>query len=106
MIPHHSMRTSVNTYPGQCISYLLRPLPPRLLMKLTDILKIDHLEGFKALTKLQLDNNVVEKIQGLDCLENLTWLGWGAFIIASAVLGGGGGGVFQFHSKAVMNGTI
>ena len=27
------------------------------------------------LTKLQLDNNVIEKIEGLDNLKNLIWLG-------------------------------
>lgn len=40
-----------------------------------DILKIDHLWQFTSLTKLQLDNNIIEKIEGLGCLTNLKWLG-------------------------------
>uniref|UniRef100_UPI00398F3DC7 dynein regulatory complex subunit 3 isoform X2 n=1 Tax=Pristiophorus japonicus TaxID=55135 RepID=UPI00398F3DC7 len=39
-----------------------------------DILKIDNLWQFKTLTKLQLDNNVIEKIEGLNTLANLVWL--------------------------------
>ena len=30
---------------------------------------------FTGLTKLQLDNNIIEKIEGLDTLVNLQWLG-------------------------------
>lgn len=40
-----------------------------------NILKIDNLWCFKSLTKLQLDNNIIEKVEGLDHLVNLTWLG-------------------------------
>ena len=40
-----------------------------------DILKIDNLWCFTSLTKLQLDNNIIEKIEGLDMLVNLVWLG-------------------------------
>ncbi|KPP79748.1 leucine-rich repeat-containing protein 48-like [Scleropages formosus] len=39
-----------------------------------DILKIDHLWQFTSLTKLQLDNNIIEKIEGLERLTNLVWL--------------------------------
>ena len=39
-----------------------------------DILEIDNLIGMENLTKLQLDNNIITKIQGLDTLVNLTWL--------------------------------
>ena len=45
------------------------------LVSLTDILEIDNLWGFTSLTKLQLDNNIIEEIKGLDCLVNLIWLG-------------------------------
>ena len=41
----------------------------------TDILKIDNLWEFTKLTKLQLDNNIIEKIEGLESLVNLVWLG-------------------------------
>lgn len=41
----------------------------------SDILKIEHLWQFTSLTKLQLDNNIIEKIQGLEKLTNLVWLG-------------------------------
>lgn len=40
-----------------------------------NILKIDNLWCFTALTKLQLDNNIIERIEGLDHLVNLVWLG-------------------------------
>ena len=40
-----------------------------------DILKIDNLWCFKSLVKLQLDNNIIEKIEGLDVLVHLVWLG-------------------------------
>ena len=40
-----------------------------------DILKIDGLWEFVNLTKLQLDNNIIEKIEGIDMLVNLVWLG-------------------------------
>lgn len=41
----------------------------------TEILKIEHLWQFTSLTKLQLDNNIIEKIEGLENLTNLVWLG-------------------------------
>lgn len=39
------------------------------------MLKIANLESFHQLTKLQLSNNVIEKIENLDQLVHLTWLG-------------------------------
>ena len=42
---------------------------------LTDILKLEHLWEFTSLTKLQLNNNLIRKIEGLDNLTNITWLG-------------------------------
>jgi Leucine-rich repeat (LRR) protein len=39
-----------------------------------DIVEIDNLRGMEKLTKLQLDNNIITKIQGLDALVNLKWL--------------------------------
>uniref|UniRef100_A0A670JUX4 Dynein regulatory complex subunit 3 n=1 Tax=Podarcis muralis TaxID=64176 RepID=A0A670JUX4_PODMU len=39
-----------------------------------NILKIDNLWQFKNLTKLQLDNNIIEKIEALDTLVHLVWL--------------------------------
>lgn len=41
----------------------------------TDILKIGNLWCFTNLTKLQLDNNIIEKIEGLELLVHLVWLG-------------------------------
>lgn len=38
------------------------------------ILRIDHLWEFTSLAKLELNNNLIEKIEGLDRLVNLTWL--------------------------------
>ena len=40
-----------------------------------DILKIDNLWSLVNLTKLQMDNNIIERIEGLDMLVNLEWLG-------------------------------
>ena len=40
-----------------------------------DILKIDNLDQFKSLVKLQLDNNIIERIEGLGSLVHLEWLG-------------------------------
>ena len=40
-----------------------------------DILQIDNLWCFTSLVRLQLDNNLIEKIENLDDLVNLTWLG-------------------------------
>lgn len=40
----------------------------------TDILRIDHLWEFTSLVRLDLTNNLIEKIEGLDCLVNLTSL--------------------------------
>ena len=40
-----------------------------------DILQIDNLWCFTSLVRLQLDNNLIEKIENLSDLVNLTWLG-------------------------------
>ncbi|VDQ14436.1 unnamed protein product [Trichobilharzia regenti] len=40
-----------------------------------NILKIDNLWSFKLLVKLQLDNNIIERIEGIDHLSHLRWLG-------------------------------
>ena len=45
------------------------------------ILRIDHLSAFTKLTKLQLDNNMIEKIEHLDHLVHLEWLGDTLFLI-------------------------
>ncbi|OPJ87394.1 leucine-rich repeat-containing protein 48 [Patagioenas fasciata monilis] len=44
------------------------------LAKKEDILQIDNLWQFENLTKLQLDNNIIEKIEALECLVHLVWL--------------------------------
>ncbi|XP_069370804.1 dynein regulatory complex subunit 3-like [Paralichthys olivaceus] len=38
------------------------------------ILKIEHLWDFTSLTKINLNNNLIERIRGLDNLVNLKWL--------------------------------
>lgn len=43
----------------------------------TDILRIENLWQFSGLRKLQLDNNIIEKIDGLETLVHLEWLGEG-----------------------------
>lgn len=42
-----------------------------------DILRMENLWCVENLTKLQLDNNIIEKIEGLESLVNLVWLGEG-----------------------------
>mmetsp|Transcript_40907 Transcript_40907/g.83700 ORF Transcript_40907/g.83700 Transcript_40907/m.83700 type:complete len:526 (-) Transcript_40907:117-1694(-) len=39
-----------------------------------NILKIDNLDGLFSLVKLQLDNNIIEKIENIGHLTNLEWL--------------------------------
>lgn len=48
--------------------------PPPIV---SDILRIDSLWQFENLRKLQLDNNIIEKIEGLEHLVHLVWLGKG-----------------------------
>lgn len=56
---------------------LLSPLFNGVLMCFLceDILKIDNLWSLVNLTKLQMDNNIIERIEGLEMLVNLEWLG-------------------------------
>jgi len=39
-----------------------------------NIVEIDNLIGMEKLVKLQLDNNIIMKIKGLETLVNLQWL--------------------------------
>lgn len=41
----------------------------------SDILRIDNLWQFENLQKLQLNNNIIERIEGLENLTHLVWLG-------------------------------
>lgn len=43
-------------------------------------MKIDNLWSFVNLTKLQMDNNIIERLEGLEMLVNLEWLGINWFI--------------------------
>jgi Leucine-rich repeat (LRR) protein len=36
---------------------------------------MENLWLFNNLTKLQMDNNIIERIEGLETLHKLTWLG-------------------------------
>ena len=45
-----------------------------LRLSFKEIRCIDNLVGLNKLTKLCLDNNVIEKIENLDSLVNLKWL--------------------------------
>lgn len=53
-----------------CTHTCIHLLPP-----IAAILKIDNIHTFVGLRKLQLDNNLIEKIENLDSLVNLEWLG-------------------------------
>ena len=52
----------------------------------SDILKIDNMWNFVSLTKLQMDNNIIEKMEGLDKLVNLEWLGTRVILFWSMAL--------------------
>ena len=45
-----------------------------LSLSYQNILEINNLMGMEKLCKLQLDNNIITKVSGLDTLVNLTWL--------------------------------
>lgn len=47
----------------------------------TDIVRIDHLWEFTSLVRLDLNTNLIEKIEGLERLVNLTWLSMTTFCI-------------------------
>ncbi|KAK5885073.1 hypothetical protein CesoFtcFv8_018822 [Champsocephalus esox] len=47
---------------------------PKLCLEFRNILRIDHLWQFTSLARLNLNNNLIENIEGLDHLINLTWL--------------------------------
>ena len=46
-----------------------------LSLSYKNILKIQNLDGLFRLEKIQLDNNLIERIENLDHLVNLKWLG-------------------------------
>ncbi|XP_044038279.1 dynein regulatory complex subunit 3 [Siniperca chuatsi] len=46
----------------------------KLRLEYRNILMIDHLWEFKSLARLDMNNNLIEKIEGLNHLGNLTWL--------------------------------
>lgn len=45
-----------------------------LSLSYINIVEIDNLIGMEKLVKLQLDNNIIMEIKGLDTLVNLEWL--------------------------------
>jgi Leucine-rich repeat (LRR) protein len=45
-----------------------------LSLSFKNVFKIDNLTTLKNLIKLQLDNNVIQDIEGIGHLTNLTWL--------------------------------
>ncbi|XP_035471315.2 dynein regulatory complex subunit 3 isoform X1 [Scophthalmus maximus] len=46
----------------------------KIRLEYKHIVKIDHLWDFTSLTRLDLNNNIIERMEGLDSLMNLTWL--------------------------------
>jgi hypothetical protein len=50
-------------------------IPLSRLFLFIDILKIDNLWIYENITKLQLDNNIIEKIENIHFMVNLEWLG-------------------------------
>lgn len=45
-----------------------------IMLSFADILRIENLWQFTNLRKLQLDNNIIEDMYGLDKLTQLEWL--------------------------------
>eukprot|EP01083_Nonionella_stella_P103872 297147_1 len=45
-----------------------------LILSFRNIYKIDNLKGFENLVKLQLDNNVISRIENMEHLVKLEWL--------------------------------
>lgn len=66
VLPHSSSTLAQNSDPN------LRLESASII---SDILRIDNLWQFENLRKLQLDNNIIEKIEGLENLTHLVWLG-------------------------------
>ena len=68
------MSTAVRTRPSQSGEVETKKEPTAfrevkaLLLSYQNILKIDNLIGFDKLVKLQLDNNIIEKIENLSHL--------------------------------------
>ena len=47
---------------------------PRTRMSVPESFIVDNLQGLNSLVKLALDNNIIEKIEGISHLTNLEWL--------------------------------
>lgn len=73
-LPHGHRRSSSPRDAGTA-SQPWRRLGAAQAVLVSDILRIDNLWPFENLRKLQLDNNVIEKIEGLERLTRLVWLG-------------------------------
>lgn len=65
-----------------------------------DILKIDNLWSLVNLTKLQMDNNIIERIEGLDMLVNLEWLGMKSLITYSNEI------IMNWNGKEMLRGLF
>lgn len=65
-----------------------------------DILKIDNLWSLVNLTKLQMDNNIIERIEGLDMLVNLEWLGMKSLITYSNEI------IMNWNGKEMLGGLF
>lgn len=63
-----STKLKADSYERENYIFIYFPVP-------LDILQIDNLWQFENLTKLQLDNNIIEKIEALESLVHLVWLG-------------------------------
>ena len=56
------------------LSFTSRYCWQALSFSFQNILRIDNLNGLYSLVKLQLDNNIIEKIENIGHLTNLEWL--------------------------------
>ncbi|KAI9357346.1 hypothetical protein DFJ73DRAFT_821505 [Zopfochytrium polystomum] len=80
VIDEDLLRKSVNEQVSPEVADIARkegidPLEVRMLRcDYKNILKIDNLWAFENLTKLQLDNNIIERIENINFLKNLQWL--------------------------------
>lgn len=72
-----ALRDAVEPKPQEPIDPIEFPRVEALRLSYKNIAEISNLNNFDSLKTLRLDNNIIERIEGLDHLTQLTWLGKG-----------------------------
>eukprot|EP00161_Ancyromonas_sigmoides_P020299 TRINITY_DN586_c0_g1_i1.p1 TRINITY_DN586_c0_g1~~TRINITY_DN586_c0_g1_i1.p1 ORF type:complete len:537 (+),score=144.25 TRINITY_DN586_c0_g1_i1:244-1854(+) len=71
---HLAASSAIDRQHREPVTILDYPTVTELNFGYQNILRVDNLQGFLKLTKLQLDNNIIERIEGIAHLECLEWL--------------------------------